>query len=104
MVTKSVELSNPIHEVLNQLTGKSDINTAASIVLKEYLQLKTQIIQARIANFEKKYGMGFAEFEMACDDGRIQDPYSYEIEKDNWDWEAALSEQKTLETFLQWLD
>jgi hypothetical protein len=104
MVTKSVEVSNPVNEVFNQLTGKSDFNIAASIVLKEFLQLKRQIVQNKIAEFGKKYNMDFAEFELACEDGRIQDPFSYEAEKDTWDWEAALSEKKTVEIFLQWLE
>lgn len=104
MVTKSVEVSNPINELFNQLTGKSDFNLAASIVLKEYLHLKRQITQDKIAAFEKKYNMDFAEFERACEDGRIEDPFSYEVEKDTWDWEAALSEHKTTEIYLQWLE
>jgi hypothetical protein len=104
MVTKSVEVSNPVNEVFNQLTGKSDFNIAASIVLKEFLQLKRQIVQNKITDFGKKYDMDFAEFELACEDGRIPDPFSYEVEKDTWDWEAALSEKKTVEIFLQWLE
>ena len=104
MITKSVEVSNPVNEVFNHLTGKSDFNIAASIVLKEFLQLKRQILQNKIAEFSKKYKMDFAEFELACEDGRIQDPFSYETEKDTWDWEAALSEKKTVEIYLQWLE
>ena len=103
MLTKPVLLTNPVHEVFNQLTGEQDFNVAASIVLREFLELKKKIVQNKIADFGKKYGMDFAEFEQACEDGRIQDPFSYEVEKDTWDWEAALSEQKTFETFLQWL-
>jgi len=104
MLAKPVLLSNPVHVVFNQLTGESDINVAASIVLKEFVQLKKQLVQNKIASFTQKYNMGFAEFERACEDGRIQDPFSYEVEKDTWDWEAALSEEKTFETFLQWLE
>ncbi len=104
MVTKSVSLSNPVYEVLSQLTGESNTDTALSIALKDLMQLKKQTVQNKIAGFERKYGMDFADFELACDDGRIQDPFSYESEKDTWDWEAALSEKKTLETFLQWLE
>ncbi len=104
MVTTSVEVSKPVNTLFNQLTGKSDFNLAASIVLKEYLQLKRQIIHDKIAAFEKKYNMDFAEFERACEDGRIEEPFSYEVEKDTWDWEAALSEDKTIGIYLQWLE
>ena len=103
MSTKTVSLSNPVYEVLIQLTGEANTDAALSSALKDLMALKKQTVQNKIDGFEKKYGMDFAEFERACDDGRIQDPFSYESEKDDWDWEAALSEKKTLETFLQWL-
>ncbi len=102
MVT--VSLSDPVYEVLRQLTRQEKVDVALSVALKDLLQLKKQNIENQIESFEEKYGMTFSEFEQACKDGRIKDPFSYEVEKDNWEWDAALAEQQTLEAFLQWLE
>lgn len=102
MVT--VSLSNPVYEVLRQLTRQEKVDVALSVALRDYLQLKKQNVEHEIESFQKKYGMTFPEFEQACKEGRIKDPFSYEVEKDNWAWEAALADQQTLEVFLQWLE
>jgi hypothetical protein len=47
--------------------------------------------------------MTFVEYEEACLDGRIKDPYSYEVEKDGWDWEALITEIEDFEEMAQWL-
>jgi hypothetical protein len=104
MVTKSATLPNSVYEALRQLTHESRIDRALSIALKDLLKLKTQNLDQQIAAFEKKYSMSFAEFEQACEDGRIEDPYSYEVEKDNWEWETFLTERKELEMVAQWLE
>lgn len=103
MVTKSVSLSNSIYEILQQTAGDSDINDALSKILKDFFQLKIQVLQEKILIYEKKYSMSFAEFEEACKNGKIENPYSYEIEKDNWDWEASITEMEDLMEYEQWL-
>lgn len=104
MVTKAISLSNPVYEVLRQLTHQKEVDAALSVALKDLLRLKKQNLLKDIETFEKKYGMTFSEFEEACKDGRIKEPFSYEVEKDDWEWEALLSDKKTLEVFLQWLE
>ena len=103
MVTKSVSLSNPIYEILQQTAGDSDINDALSKILKDFFQLKIQALQEKISMYEKKYSMSFADFEEACKNGKIENPYSYEIEKDNWDWDASIIEMEDLMEYDQWL-
>lgn len=103
MVTKSVSLSNPIYEILQQTAGDSDINDALSKILKDFFQLKIQVLQGKIMMYEKKYGMSFADFEEACKNGKIGNSYSYEIEKDNWDWDASIIEIEDLMEYDQWL-
>ena len=97
MVTKSVSLSNPIYEMANQLTGKPDINDALTKILKDYFELKIEASKRQIEAYEQKYGMFYAEFEEACNSGKIEDPYSYEVEKDDWEWEAAITDLAALE-------
>lgn len=77
---------------------------ALPMALKNLMKLKTQDLNQQIAAFEKKYGMAYSEFEQACHDGRISNPYAYEIEKDNWEWEALLADRKELEIVAQWLE
>jgi hypothetical protein len=103
MVTKSVSLSNPIYEILQQTAGDSDINDALSKILKDFFHLKIQALQEKISMYEKKYSMSFADFEEACKNGKIENPYSYEIEKDNWDWDASIIEKEDLMEYQQWL-
>ncbi|MBK6645432.1 MAG: hypothetical protein IPG44_06710 [Anaerolineales bacterium] len=103
MLTKSVTLSNPIYEILQQTTGDTDINSALSKILKDFFRLKTGALREQIAAYEKKYGMSFSEFEKACKDGRIEDPNSYKVEKDNWDWEFSITELEDLMEYEKWL-
>ncbi len=103
MVTKSVSLSSPIYEILQQTAGDSNINDALSKILKDFFQLKTHALREKISAYEKKYGMSFADFEEACKIGKIENPYSYEIEKDGWEWETDIVEMEDLMEYEQWL-
>ena len=103
MVTKSVSLSNPIYKILQQTTGDSDINSALSKILKDFFHLKIQALQEKISFYEKKYNMSFTDFEEACKNGIIDNSLSYEIEKDNWDWDASIIEMEDLMEYDQWL-
>lgn len=103
MVTKSVSLSNPVYEILQQTAGDSNINDALSKILKDFFQLKVEALKEKISAYEKKYDMSFAEFEDACKSGKIENSYSYEIEKDNWDWEASITEMEDLMEYERWL-
>lgn len=47
--------------------------------------------------------MTFPQFEEACRDGRIKNPYSYEVEKDDWEWETAIEDHKLLDEIYRWL-
>ncbi len=103
MVVKSISLSSPVYEILQQTAGGSDINAALSKILKDFFQLKIQALREKISAYEKKYGMSFGDFEEACRNGTIKDPFSYEVEKDDWDWEASIVEMEDLMEYDQWL-
>lgn len=101
--TETVVHPKSVHNVLSRLTGQSRSDIALSLAIKDLVRLRLSEAQARIAEFEKKYGMTFPEFEEACENGKIQDPYSYEVEKDDWEWEAAVTDLETLEEISRWL-
>jgi hypothetical protein len=104
MVTKSATFPNSVYEVLRLLTNESRMDVSLPLALKDLLRLKMKDLDEKIAAFEKKYGMPYAEFEQACVDERIEDSYSYAIEKDDWEWEALLTKRKELEIVAQWLE
>ncbi|HPP63364.1 MAG TPA: hypothetical protein PKV01_09050 [Anaerolineales bacterium] len=103
MVTDTVIIPKSMHNVLSRLTGQSRSDIALSLAIKDLVRLRLNETRLQISGFEKKYGMTYAEFEKACDNGTIQDPYSYEVEKDDREWEAALTDLKALEELSQWL-
>jgi len=100
---KAEVINKPENQILRLLTGKTRVNSALPLALKDLLRLKIQERRAQIKEYEQKYKMTFSDYEKACVDGRIKDPYSYEVEKDGWDWEALLTEIEDLEEMSQWL-
>jgi hypothetical protein len=103
MVTETVVLPKGTYNILRRLTGQSRPEVALSLAIKELVRLSLKETKAQVSVFESKYGMAFPEFEKACDDGRIDDPFSYEVEKDDFDWEAALTDLAVLEEISQWM-
>lgn len=102
-MSEMVVIPKRTHKVLSRLTRQSRPDVALSLAIKELVRLRIKEVAEKIAGFEQKYGMIFSEFETACDDGRIQNPYSYEVEKDDFEWEAATSDLAILEDISQWL-
>ncbi len=101
--TDTVVLPRSVQNVLLRLTGQSRSDIALSLAIKDLVRLRVVETRARVEEFEKKYGMTFSEFEEACENGKIEDPYSYEVEKDDFEWEAAMTDLETLEEISQWL-
>lgn len=44
--------------------------------------------------FEAKYGLTFADFAQAWQEGKIPDKYSHEVERDFMEWEARRMEKE----------
>jgi hypothetical protein len=95
MDTMAVSVSKPVAKALRELTCESNLDLAALKLLKELLKFKIQAEMKTIRKFEKKYRMSFSDFEQACLDGRIKDPYSYEVESDDFDWGAAVTDYES---------
>jgi hypothetical protein len=91
--------------LLTELVEIPDIGMALRKVLSEYLELKGKTLEKRIADFEAKWGMSFDEFSRKCAEGTLaEDAYSYEVEKDFWEWEQAVTLQNHYESLgLQWM-
>lgn len=91
--------------LLTELVEIPDIGMALRKVLSEYLELKSKALEERIAAFEAKWGMSFEEFSQKCAEGTLAgDAYSYEVERDFWEWEQAVTLQNHYESLrLQWM-
>jgi hypothetical protein len=104
MVVKSATSPNSVYEVMRQVTGETALDAGLPILLKYLFHYKKETLKSKITFFEGKYGMALKEFEQACKDGRIADPYSYEVENDGWEWDSAVTELKDTEELEQWLE
>ena len=103
MVTEAIVVPEAIYRFVRKITGQSNFHIALLPATKNTVQSRMEETQALIAGFENKYKMTFPEFEKACNDGRIKDPFSYEVEKDDWEWETAISEHELFDEILEWL-
>jgi hypothetical protein len=75
-------LSPQIGEMLLQATHSHDLDEALHKVLREYLDLKLNALSSDIRQMEDKWDCKFAEFKE-----RTGNDFSYEAEKDFWEWE-----------------
>ena len=98
MALSPTVVSKPAHKVLKELTGEARPDLALPLALKDLVRLRLEAAEAKIAAFEEKYGMDFAQFEEAWERGDIDAPYSYAVEKDYWEWEAAVTDKAKLES------
>ena len=90
-----VSLPPQLGVFLTEITDLPDMDTALRKILSEYLILKLEALDAKIAHFEAKWGMSFAEFSEKCAAGELdEDAYAYEVEKDFWEWEEAVTLKK----------
>lgn len=88
MVALTPQLSN----LLIQTTKALDIESALQTVLSEYIQLKLSNLEKKTEELEKKWGGSFLLFQEKIKTNTLgSDPYSYEVEKDYWEWEDAIS-------------
>ena len=103
MATETLVIPKPAYNVLRRLTGESRPDVALSLALKDLVRLRLEAARVRIAAFEQKYGMAFAAFQEAWEAGKISEAYSYSVEKDDLEWEAAVTDVAALEELNQWL-
>ncbi|HMY67155.1 MAG TPA: hypothetical protein PK453_16050 [Leptospiraceae bacterium] len=73
-------------------TKAGDIESALQNVLTEYIQLKLFSLQKTLGEYEDKWGFSFSQFQEKIKTNTLgKDPYSYEVEKDYWDWEDTVT-------------
>ncbi len=98
-------LSPKLGEVLVKTTHSKDIDDALNKIFSEYLELKLKTLQETIVEFQKKWGMTFEKFKKHFKEGTLkEDTYSFNTEKDYWQWEEAETLKKHYEKIKgQWI-
>ncbi len=98
-------MSPKLGEVLVKTTHSKDIDDALNKVFSEYLELKLKALQEIIDGFQQKWGMSFDEFKRHLKEGTLkEDAYSFNTEKDYWQWEEAETLKKHYEDIKgQWI-
>ncbi|MBI4707799.1 MAG: hypothetical protein HY761_07750 [Candidatus Omnitrophica bacterium] len=98
-------MSPKLGEVLVKTTHSKDIDDALHKVFTEYLELKLTKLKGIIDEFQKKWGITFEEFKRKLKDGTLKaDTYSFDTEKDFWQWEEAETLEKHYEEIkAQWI-
>lgn len=97
MTMVSEVVSKPLSQVLVRLTNQDQIDLALSALAKDFIRLRLKEVAETKQNFEQKYFMPFEAFKQQWHAGLIPNSYSYEVEKDYWEWESAVSNEISLQ-------
>lgn len=62
--------------------------------------LKLKEAREQREGFEQRYGMDFAVFKLAWEEGRVPNKRAYEVERDYWAWEAAITDEQRSQKML----
>ena len=92
-------------KVLIKTTHSKDIDDALNKIFSEYLELKLKTLLETIDGFQKKWDMSFEEFKGHFKEKTLkEDTYSFDAEKDFWQWEEAETLKKHYEEIKrQWI-
>ena len=89
-------ISKPVYQILSDLTQEPRLEVALPLAIKDWVRLKLKETGEQRAAFEQRYGMDFAAFKQAWQEGRIADKHSHQVERDYWEWEAATTDKERL--------
>ncbi len=96
-MTVTVEMiPRSLYRALQKMTHEPRIDVAVSIAVKELIRLRLKEVTEQRRVFETKYAMTFDEFRAKFEAEAIPDQYSYTVESDFWDWEAAVTNEAYL--------
>ena len=99
-ISDPLVIPKPAYNILRRLTGESRPDIALSLALKDLARLRLEVARATAADLEQKYGIPFEQFAALWQTGKIAEAYSYAVEQDYWNWEAAVTDIQLLEEIL----
>jgi hypothetical protein len=86
-------ISKPIYQILSDLTQEPRLEVALPLAIKDWLRLKLKEARDIQGDFRERYGKDFQAFQRAWESGEIPKRHSYEVERDYWEWEAAVTDE-----------
>jgi asparagine synthetase A len=89
-------ITKPIHRILTDLTQEPRLEVALPLAMKDWVRLKLKETRELQTEFEQRYGMAFDAFKQAWLADHIANAHSYAVERDYWEWEAAVSDAERL--------
>lgn len=95
-----IAMSKPVYRILSNVTGETRADVALELAARDLLRLKSKDVERQIADFQSQYHQSFAEFKQAWDSDQIADKYSFQVEHDFWEWEAAVEDAKKYQQLL----
>jgi len=97
----SYVISKPMYRVLSDLTQESRVEVALPLAIKDWVRLRLKESRGQQESFKQRYGMEFNAFKQAWQEGRISNKHSYHVERDYWEWEAAVTDEERLQEMLE---
>jgi len=94
-------ISKSLYQILSDLTREPRLEVALPLAIKDLVRLKLKETREQRESFELRYGMNFATFKQAWHAGTIANQHSYEVERDYWEWEAAVTDEERLQQMIE---
>ncbi len=92
-------IGKDVYNIINHLVKEGDINSKIRKILEKEIRRRITEYELIDKGFQKKYGMSLEEFEKK--EVIKQKGYSFEVESDHDDWDAAVDAVKTLKEYLK---
>lgn len=90
-------------QALVDLTGEVRLDTALTLVIRDYARQKLADIETGLREFEAKYGMSFEAYRHIWDTEDREEHYSFESEEDYLVWEGLHTRRNRLVSNFAWL-
>jgi hypothetical protein len=103
MHTHTDVISKPLYRILSDLTQEPRREVALPLDMKDWIRLRLKEAREQRETFERRHGMEFQAFKQAWQEGSIENKHSYEVERDYWEWEAAVTDEERLREMLETL-
>ena len=94
-----VVIGENVYNIINHLVKEGDLNSKIRKILEKEIRRRIKEYDLIDRGFQKKYGMSLDEFEKK--EVIKQKGYSFEVESDYDDWDAAVDAVKTLKEDLK---
>jgi hypothetical protein len=88
---------------LIELTGQSELDLALLATLRDALEHRLEKIDEALETLEGEYGMSFAKFEAQGRAQKLLGQFSYEVERDYFEWDSLVTRKRKLQEIAEWL-